>query len=56
MAATSETPADANAGGSAGGSLAPDQVDRVSDLVYRLMREELMRQRERHGGAAPAWR
>ncbi len=56
MAAPSETPPDANAGPSSGGSLAPDQVDRVSDLVYRLMREELMRQRERQGGAAPAWR
>lgn len=56
MAVPSETPREADAGASTGGSLTPDQVEQVSDLVYRLMREELMRQRERHGGAAPAWR
>ncbi len=52
----SETPPEAAAGTSGGGSLTPHQVERVSDLVYRLMREELMRQRERRGGAAPVWR
>ncbi len=56
MAVRSETPGDATAGASGGDLLTPDQVDRVSDLVYRLMRDELLRQRERHGGATPAWR
>ncbi|MEE8337369.1 MAG: hypothetical protein V3R95_04860 [Dehalococcoidia bacterium] len=52
----SETPPEAAASTSDGGSLTPHQVERVSDLVYRLMRDELLRQRERRGGAAPAWR
>lgn len=56
MAVPSGTPSDAGAGASGGGSLTPKQVKQVSDLVYRLMRDELLRQRERRGGAVPAWR
>ncbi len=52
MVVPSETPGDAGGGG----LLTPEQVDRVSELVYRLMRDELLRQRERRGGAVPAWR
>ena len=56
MAVPSVTPSDAGAGASGSGSLTPKQVEQVSALVYRLMRNELLRQHERRGGAAPAWR
>lgn len=36
--------------------LTPAEVERLADLVYRLLRDDLIRMRERAGGRPSPWR
>ena len=55
MAAVTEGSAVAS-GGSLPGGVQRSDVEKLADLVYRLLRDDLQLQRERRGAALARWR
>jgi DNA-binding GntR family transcriptional regulator len=57
MPESDENPAATQNAGGAAEELKPPELDRLTELVYRLLKEDILRGRERRGESmARAWR
>jgi DNA-binding GntR family transcriptional regulator len=57
MPESEETPAAASSPAGPSAELKPAELDRLAELVYRLLKEDILRGRERRGESmARAWR